>query len=82
MKQAVTRTRDIALETRISSVVALTREVDDASLDDLELALLASDIGVATTTRSSPACATALCVRASATAPSSSSCSRPNSSAF
>ncbi len=48
MKQAVTRTRE-TLSNSISSVVALTREVDDASLDDLELALLASDIGAPTT---------------------------------
>ena len=48
MKEAVTRTRD-SLASSISSVVALTREVDEASLDDLELALLASDIGSATT---------------------------------
>ena len=48
MKQAVTRTRE-SLSNSISSVVALTREVDDASLDDLELALLASDIGSTTT---------------------------------
>ena len=48
MKQAVTRTRE-SLASSISSVVALTREVDEASLDDLELALLASDIGSATT---------------------------------
>jgi fused signal recognition particle receptor len=49
MKQAVTRTRE-SLAEHISSVVALTREVDEANLDDLELALLASDIGSATTT--------------------------------
>ena len=48
MKQAVTRTRE-SLSNSISSVVALTREVDEASLDDLELALLACDIGSATT---------------------------------
>ena len=48
MKQAVTRTRE-SLSNSIASVVALTREVDDASLDDLEFALLASDIGAATT---------------------------------
>jgi fused signal recognition particle receptor len=48
MKQAVTRTRE-SLSSSISSVVALTREVDEASLDDLEIALLASDIGSATT---------------------------------
>jgi fused signal recognition particle receptor len=48
MKQAVTRTRE-SLSNSISSVVALTREIDVASLDDLELALLASDIGSNTT---------------------------------
>jgi fused signal recognition particle receptor len=48
MKQAVTRTRE-SFATSLSSVVALTREVDEASLDDLEFALLATDIGAATT---------------------------------
>lgn len=48
MKQAVTRTRE-SLSNSISSVVALTREIDVASLDDLELALLATDIGSHTT---------------------------------
>jgi fused signal recognition particle receptor len=48
MKQAVTRTRD-SLSDSLSSIAALTREIDIASLDDLELALLASDIGSATT---------------------------------
>jgi fused signal recognition particle receptor len=48
MKQAVTRTRDSFTQS-LSAVVALTREVDEASLDDLELALLASDIGSSTT---------------------------------
>ena len=48
MRQAVTRTRD-SFSTSIASVVALTREVDEASLDDLELALLQSDIGAVTT---------------------------------
>jgi fused signal recognition particle receptor len=49
MKHAVTRTRD-SLNQSLSSLAALTREVDIASLDDLELALLASDIGAPTTT--------------------------------
>jgi fused signal recognition particle receptor len=49
LKQAVTRTRE-SLAGSLASVVALTREVDDASLDDLEFALLASDIGAPTTT--------------------------------
>ena len=48
MKQAVTRTRE-SLSSSLASVVALTREVDDLALDDLEFALLASDIGSLTT---------------------------------
>jgi fused signal recognition particle receptor len=48
MKEAVTRTRESLAES-IGSVVALTREVDEANLDDLELALLSSDIGAVTT---------------------------------
>jgi len=48
MKQAVTRTRE-SLSDSISSVIALTREVDQASLDQLEPRLLAADIGSATT---------------------------------
>ncbi|MFC6645196.1 signal recognition particle-docking protein FtsY [Granulicella cerasi] len=48
MRSAVTRTRE-SLSTTLGTVVALTREVDDASLDDLEFALLASDIGAPTT---------------------------------
>ena len=48
MKQAVTRTRE-SLSESISSVVALTREVDEASLTSLEPILLAADIGSATT---------------------------------
>ena len=47
MKKAVTRTRE-SLSESIGSVIALTREVDESSLDDLELALLASDIGSVT----------------------------------
>ena len=48
MKQAVTRTRESLAES-ISSVIALTREVDQSSLDQLEPMLLAADIGSATT---------------------------------
>ena len=48
MREAVTRTRE-SLSNQIASVVALTREVDEASLDDLEFALLGSDIGAPTT---------------------------------
>jgi fused signal recognition particle receptor len=48
MKAAVTRTRE-SLSGSLGAVVALTREVDDVALDDLEFALLASDIGAPTT---------------------------------
>jgi fused signal recognition particle receptor len=47
MRQAVTRTRQ-SFSDSISSVVALTREIDETSLDELEFALLASDIGATT----------------------------------
>jgi fused signal recognition particle receptor len=50
MKQAVTRTRETLTES-ISSVIALTREIDTRSLADLEAVLLAADIGSATTDR-------------------------------
>jgi fused signal recognition particle receptor len=48
MRQAVTRTRE-SLADSISSVIALTREVDESTLLALEPLLLASDIGAATT---------------------------------
>jgi fused signal recognition particle receptor len=48
MRQAVTRTRE-SLNTGIDSVLALTRTVDESTLDDLEAVLLTSDIGLATT---------------------------------
>ena len=47
MRQAVTRTRQ-SLSDSISGVIALTREIDESSLDELEFALLASDIGATT----------------------------------
>ena len=47
MKQAVTRTRDSFSES-IGSVLALTREIDETSLVDLEAVLLAADIGSTT----------------------------------
>jgi fused signal recognition particle receptor len=47
MKQAVSKTRD-SLGEKIDSVIALTREVDEASLEELEMVLISSDIGVAT----------------------------------
>ena len=49
MKQAVSRTRE-SLSSRIEGIVALTRTVDEQSLEDLENALLASDLGLPTTT--------------------------------
>ncbi len=48
MREAVTRTRD-SLSDKIEGVVALTREVDEAALEELEGVLLASDLGMATT---------------------------------
>ena len=49
MKQAVTRTRE-SLSSKIEGVIALTREIDEGALDDLEAALLTSDLGIPTTT--------------------------------
>jgi fused signal recognition particle receptor len=49
MKQAVTRTRE-SFSSKIEEIVALTRVVDESSLEALETALLSSDIGVQTTT--------------------------------
>ena len=49
MKQAVSRTRE-SLSSKIEGIVALTRTVDESTLEDLESALLTSDIGVQTTT--------------------------------
>ena len=48
MKQAVTRTRESFSES-ISSIVALTREVDESTLNSLEPVLLAADLGAPTT---------------------------------
>jgi fused signal recognition particle receptor len=48
MKQAVSRTRE-SLSSKIEDLVALTRTVDETSLDSLEAALLTSDLGVQTT---------------------------------
>ena len=48
MRSAVTRTRE-TFSSRINEIVALTREVDESSLEELETALIMSDIGVQTT---------------------------------
>jgi fused signal recognition particle receptor len=48
MKQAVSRTRE-TLSAKIETIVALTRTVDESTLEDLESALLTSDLGVQTT---------------------------------
>ena len=48
MKQAVTRTRE-SLSDSITSVIALTREVDETTLTNLEPLLLAADLGAPTT---------------------------------
>src|ERR1700709_1276391 len=47
MKQAVTRTRE-TLNDSLGGFIALTREVDESTLSDLEPLLLAADIGAAT----------------------------------
>jgi fused signal recognition particle receptor len=47
MKDTVSRTRETLAE-RIEDIVALTHEVDEAALDELEMSLLASDLGVGT----------------------------------
>jgi fused signal recognition particle receptor len=49
MKQAVTKTRE-SLSSKIEGVIALTRMIDESALDDLEAALLTSDLGLPTTT--------------------------------
>jgi len=49
MREAVTRTRE-SLGSKIEGIVAITRTVDESALEDLEMALLSSDIGVQTTT--------------------------------
>jgi fused signal recognition particle receptor len=47
MKQAVSRTRE-SLGERIETIVALAHEVDETTLEELEMSLLASDLGVGT----------------------------------
>jgi fused signal recognition particle receptor len=47
MKQAVSRTRE-SLEESIDGVLSLTRTIDESALEDLEMSLIASDIGVTT----------------------------------
>jgi fused signal recognition particle receptor len=49
MRQAVTRTRESFSE-KIADLAAMTRIVDETALEDLETALLTSDIGLPTTT--------------------------------
>jgi len=48
MKQAVARTRE-SFSQKIADLAALTRTVDESALDELEAALLTSDLGVPTT---------------------------------
>jgi fused signal recognition particle receptor len=48
MKEAVTRTRE-TLSERIEEVVSFGKEIDRATLDDLEATLLAADLGMTTT---------------------------------
>jgi fused signal recognition particle receptor len=48
MKQAVSRTRE-SLSSKIEGIAALTRAVDEYALEDLEMVLVSSDLGVQTT---------------------------------
>src|SRR5436309_8842228 len=48
MKEAVSRTRENLTE-RIEEVVAFSKEIDRATLDDLEATLIGADLGTATT---------------------------------
>jgi fused signal recognition particle receptor len=48
MKEAVTRTRE-NLSERIEEVVAFSKEIDRATLDDLEATLIGADLGTSTT---------------------------------
>ena len=48
MKEAVTRTRE-NLSERIEEVVSFSKEIDRATLDDLEASLIAADLGTTTT---------------------------------
>ena len=48
MKQAVTRTRE-SLSGKIDEIVAFTKEIDRATLDDLEAILITADLGTKTT---------------------------------
>ena len=49
MKQAVSRTRE-SFSSKIADLAAMTRTVDESALEELEAALLTSDLGVPTTT--------------------------------
>ena len=49
MKEAVTRTRD-SLSERIEDVISIGKEIDQSTLDYLEAALVAADLGMPTTT--------------------------------
>ncbi len=48
MRQAVSRTRE-SFSARIADIAAMTRIVDEGALEELEAALLSSDLGVPTT---------------------------------
>src|SRR4051795_63161 len=48
MKQAVTRTRE-NLSERIEDIVSFNKEIDRATLDDLEATLIGADLGTTTT---------------------------------
>lgn len=50
LKAAVTKTRDV-LNTPVDSIFAFKKEIDKATLEELEMALIGADIGPATTSQ-------------------------------
>src|SRR5271157_4929158 len=48
MKEAVTRTRE-SLNERIDDLVSIGKEIDRATLDELEATLISADLGTGTT---------------------------------
>ena len=47
MREAVTRTRE-NLSQSLEEIVALTVEIDDKALDELEMSLISADLGIVT----------------------------------
>ena len=75
MKEAVTRTRE-NLSERIEAVVSFGKEIDRATLDDLEATLLGADLGTTTTHEVLESCAKRPTANRSGMWTNSSGCSR------